>query len=173
MRAAAKAEAARVRRIHGEVSKALAKVTPIVVSLSELKKDKYVSHLPSFAQYKADAAMKALSSIEKESKQSLANSNPEAPSFDMQHVTEACHEGTAATMLLKQMLDAAKNTSEGLADEPLWLSRLFWRSPKSRHFTGIESESWQGCRLARLVVLASSVSGLKEREEPLGSVGEK
>ena len=134
MRVAAKAELCRVRRIHGEMSKALAKVTPIVVSLSELKKDKFVSHLPSFAQHKADAAMKALSSIETESKQSLENGNPEAPSFDMQQVSQACHEGTAATTLLKQLLDAAKSTPEGLADEPLWLSQCVWRSLKSRNF---------------------------------------
>ena len=173
MRVATKAELARVRRIHGEVSKALAKVTPIVVSLSELKKDKFVSHLPSFPQHKADTAMKKLSSIEKESKQTLAASNPEAPSFTTQAVTEACQDGTSATTLLKQLLEAAKNTPEGLADEPLWLSRLCLGSPKSRNFSGLELEFWQVCGLARLVVLASSVSGLKEREEPLGSVGEK
>ena len=107
-RAADKAEQARVRKIHNDVSKALAKVTPIVVSLSEQLKDKFVSHLPSFAQLKADAAMKMLSSIEKESKQSLAASNPEAPSFTTQAVTEACQDGTSATTLLKQLLEAAK-----------------------------------------------------------------
>ena len=107
-RARAKEEKARVRKVHTDANKVLAKIASPMLQLGEAMKDPNWSHIPTWASKKAKAAREKLSDYDVEAKQKLSESNPAELTFDLQTVQDVAKSAMETKSLVLSFLSAAR-----------------------------------------------------------------
>ena len=97
-------------KIHGDASKALAKVSPVLTQLQQMMKadEALMKDLPSFAVKKAKSAVAALTSVDTEARRELSNDKPKNLSFTLEEVSDKTKEASESKTLLTNLLAAIK-----------------------------------------------------------------